>query len=415
MSKSSRLSSFFCAFAFALGLGLGAAPAQAAPILIDNVPADIYAVTTDTGGVYAFNPGTYAATNTSTADWASVPPAIGPGNFPGSLQVDNGVELSATGDGATGTVHNVGLALQTGSLVQQGGAIAALGKNTGDGITLGSGSFSQFGGTLVAAGENTGAGIALGSGDFTQKGGVITATGDNGNGIYLDSGVFTQSGGLISAEAFSSGYGIYVDSDFTQGPDGVLRLLPGDGSGNAVYLSSGDFIASGELQPGVDLAAGASGVIGQIYLNGGGATINPGAQLTPILINSLALAKGTSTGPLTFMAVDGSITGDYPAPADTLTMHYTLSKTNGDTEYNLAIARTAAVSDLVSAGNNSRMARALEKGAPWLIANRGLNPAVDNLFAAYDLLDMSQSRSEMTDKARSMTGSESMRLPLQAL
>ena len=150
MSKSFRLSSLLCVLVFALSLSLGAGLAQATPITV--VPDDIYAVTTNTGGVYAFNPGTYDAMDTSTADWTSSPPLIGSGNFPGSLQVDNGVDLSATGDGATGAVHNVGLALQTGSLVQQGGAIAASGKNTGDGITLGSGSFSQFGGTLVAAG-----------------------------------------------------------------------------------------------------------------------------------------------------------------------------------------------------------------------------------------------------------------------
>ena len=69
------------------------------------------------------------------------------------------------------------------------------------------------------------------------------------------------------------------------------------------------------------------------------------------------------------------ITGDYPTPADTPTMHYVLSKTSSDMNYNLTIERTADVSDVVSGDNNTRIARSLEKGAPWLIANRGLNPA----------------------------------------
>ena len=68
MSKSFRLSSLLCVLAFALSLSLGAALAQATPISIVNVPDDIYAVTTNTGGVYAFNPGTYTVTDGSVTD-----------------------------------------------------------------------------------------------------------------------------------------------------------------------------------------------------------------------------------------------------------------------------------------------------------------------------------------------------------
>ena len=66
MSKSFRLSSLLCVLAFALSLSLGAGLASATPINV--VPDDIYAVTTNTGGVYAFNPGTYTVTDGSVTD-----------------------------------------------------------------------------------------------------------------------------------------------------------------------------------------------------------------------------------------------------------------------------------------------------------------------------------------------------------
>ena len=91
MFKSFRLSLFLCVLVFALSLSLGTGLASATTINV--VPDDIYAVTTNADGVYAFNPGTYEAMDTSTADWASSPPMIGSGNFTGSLQVDHGVEL----------------------------------------------------------------------------------------------------------------------------------------------------------------------------------------------------------------------------------------------------------------------------------------------------------------------------------
>ena len=73
MSKSFRLSSLLCVLVFALSLSLGAGLAQATPINV--VPDDIYAVTTNTGGVYAFNPGTYTVTDGSVISYSIDPPS----------------------------------------------------------------------------------------------------------------------------------------------------------------------------------------------------------------------------------------------------------------------------------------------------------------------------------------------------
>ena len=364
---------------------LGAAPAQAAPITITNVPADVYAVTTEAGGVYAFKPGAYEAVDTAETDYSATPPSYLSGGFPGSLSMGEGVSLFAKGNGGPMPTYYMGLSL------------------TGD--------FFQTGGSITAEGNNNGSGIELLLGDFTQSGGTITASGDNGYGIFLVAGDFTQSGGFISAESFTNGYGIYAYSSFIQGANGILRLLPGDGTGHSVYVGGGAADLSGALEPGVDLAAKTIG-----YLEAGsGVTINPGATLRPHIINSLDLGKGAGAGPLMFMSAPGGITGAYPAPASPLTLNYLAEKNAAGDEYYLTVSRAKNVSDVVENGNNSNMARSTERHAAWLFGNAATNNRVANLVLAYTAMDMATSQGDMDAMARSLTGSEPMRLPFQAL
>ena len=393
MRKKARFKSTFKKSIAVLAMCMLPSVAQAATnwTIADDMENELKQNSTWTGSGWLLNQGNYTATDTSNGSLNLL-------NM--NLSLGDGTTLNANGNGGTG------IALGQGSFAMTGGNINATG-NSGFGISLSQGSFTMTGGTINATGTNSGLGISLGQGSFTMTGGNINATGNGGYGISVEQGSFTMTGGTLNATGSNFGYGIFLDQGSFIMTGGALNLMAG--SETSVYLlnlfGSGSATASiknSTVRAEFDLAGTTAG-----YFSANNALITiENSKFQPLLKNSLALNKGSSSGTYTFMnAGTNSITGEFDL-IGSVTMNHEIIN-NGAT-YDFKTTRQAWASELLS-GNGEIMAKYIEDNKTTL------NTQNLDLYNLYSSLDMSPTRKDLTAVSNSLTPHMSTKLSSFAL
>jgi len=153
----------------------------------------------------------------------------------------------------TDIYDGAGVKLSNGTFTMEGGSIAANNAPKGAGVHLSGATptFNMRGGEITnnhASGE--GGGVFVDGGTINMSGGNINqnTSKSSGGGVYFLHGVFNMTGGEIydnTAAVAGGGLMMYGNTDFTKGPNAVIR---GDGAANQNYVREGGS-ASGTIKP----------------------------------------------------------------------------------------------------------------------------------------------------------------------
>ncbi len=354
-------------------------------------------------GVYLKN-GNYEIMNgtlNAYAEYAGAGVMINVGNF-----IADNATITAWGDGYNdlGTPdedYSQSIFLENGDFRMTGGTLDAQGSDYGEGITLKNGNFIQNGGHVTTTGTMGklglyGQGIIVENGNYELTDGVLDArSSGNGLGLEINNGNFVVNNGTVSAEVrnnWGESLAIYVDKHFDM-RSGTLLLMPGDGTGYAVFAETASFGPDSVLR----LDMNNDGTLGHLrtYLD---TEISDGAKLELGMFDSVTLAKNRKVGGVFLRSNVSGITGTFDAPESTLTLNVVAEKIQADRQYRLTVERTAYASDFLD-GNNRSVVESMERNLPAVIDSPNARPLVD----IYNTMDRAETVSEIADAARGLT------------